>query len=181
MSKLRFATKTMLFFSSYSLLFLALLIKNIFLESYEFQTIISTILIGIIIIPNSIFVIYLWNLKEKNNNPDVFRVKQKKELNNLYLQHLLTYIVPIIAFNNTDESGFLITIVFLIAIWAISMKTTLLYINILFLIGGYNLFLIVDYEDNEYYILTHKLTLQKDSNIKCERIGDLNETFYLEV
>lgn len=180
MSKNRFWTKTMLFFSSYTLLFLALFVKNQFLDDYKLKTLISIILVLIITVPNIIFVIIIWHLRAKNNNPRSFRIERKKEINHLYLQHLLTYIVPIIAFNNTNYSGLIITVIFLIAIYAISMKTTLLYINILFLIVGYNLFLIEDSEKDEYYVLSKKLNLQRGTIIKCERIGDLNETLYIE-
>lgn len=139
-------SKLLMFFSSYTLLFLALAIKN-----YTLSVIWLMLLISIVgVVATSLI------LKTKIN-PDSHRVEAVQVKNEQVLGYLATYILPFLSFNLEKANDQIALLIIFISIGILYIKADLLYINPILMLLGYNIYE-VTFEDGKTRILITKKT-----------------------
>lgn len=199
MSELKLKYKSILFLSSYTPLFLILLLKvtsqlidnyheaNLYLISTEnvlvancFSILVLVILVLIIIIPNIVLSLILKDTKT-TNNPKLVKVKSVNKMNHIYMEYLVSYIIPFLAFDFSNIFDMSALILLVITIGIIYINSDMLYININFNIRGYNLYNIIDIEDKEYIILSKKRHIKKNTLLQLRDISSTQERFVLDV
>jgi hypothetical protein len=197
MSDLKIKYKIILFLSSYTPLFLILLLKitSQLVDNYEkieqfipknflisnlVLFLVIFILFLIIIIPNIILGLILKDTK-RTNNPKQLKIKSANKMNHIYMEYLISYIIPFLAFDFSDLFDIAALMLLIITIGIIYINSDLLYININFNIRGYNLYNIIGNDDKEYMLLSKKRHIRKDSLISVRDISSVQERFVLNV
>lgn len=165
--------KLILFFSSYSPLFLIIAILNVKLNDiHKVKDIIPQdkiwlviVMLALFILPNAILFYLIKRvrvfqpIKEKTNS---FTNKNSDVLN-----YIVTYLIPFLSFN-FDKLNQAIAFTILILVLAIVyIHSNIFYINPILIISGYKI-----YEINDKYLLITKLTVKRDKRLKLYRIHD---------
>lgn len=197
MSELKLKYKILLFLSSYTPLFLILLLKvtsqlvdnyqeseQIVIKSFLLANWVSIlvliILFLIIIFPNIILGLILKDTK-RTNNPKQVKVKSVNKMNHIYMEYLISYIIPFLAFDFSDFFDMSALMLLIVTIGIIYINSDLLYININFNIRGYNLFNIIDVDNKEYMLLSKKRHINKNTLLHLRDISSTQERFVLDV
>lgn len=149
-----------LFLSAYSPLF-ALLGLRMILDNYTIITqwnifSVGALLILIIILLSNII---LYDLLQKSKEGDQYKhitIKHKENLNHVYLEYLVTYIIPFLNVNYSSIKDIFLLFLLLIMVCFMYLKSNLIYVNPMINIFGYNLFKIDDPAQNEYMLLTKR-------------------------
>lgn len=127
--KLRITSKIMLFFSSYSLLFVALAFKYKF-DNFTWIFIVLAVLGGIALI----------RITKTRINPDNREVVNIVPKNDQVLGYLVSYLLPFIGFNLTAGNEFIALIIIFLTIGVLYIKADIIYINPLLLLFGFNIY-----------------------------------------
>ena len=197
MSELKLKYKILLFLSSYTPLFLILLLKvtSQLVDNYQeaeqiviknflianwVSILVLSILFLIIVFPNIILGLILKETK-KTNNPKHVKVKSVNKMNHIYMEYLISYIIPFLAFDFSDFFDMTALMLLITTIGIIYINSDLLYININFNIRGYNLYNIIDVEDKDYMLLSKKRLIKKESLLYLRDISSVQEGFVLDV
>jgi hypothetical protein len=197
MSELKLKYKILLFLSSYTPLFLILLLKvtsqlvdnyqeaeQIVIKSFLLANWVSilvlVILFLIIVFPNIILGLILKDTK-RTNNPKQVKVKSVNKMNHIYMEYLISYIIPFLAFDFSDFFDMSALMLLIVTIGIIYINSDLLYININFNIRGYNLYNIIDVDDKEYMLLSKKRHINKNILLHLRDISSTQERFVLDV
>lgn len=168
--------KTMLFISSYSPLYLLIIINILPYEELSKLTfspgrLEMTVYVALAVLFVTSFIPMVYNSKcELNDVIDSKRVNKKHEET---LSYLVTYIVPLLIIDIT-EVGTIITNIFLfMLIGFLYVKSNMIHINVLLLIFGWNI-----YEDSKGRVIISKekpdyfLTLERaGGNLAVRRFG----------
>jgi uncharacterized membrane protein YhdT len=197
MSELKLKYKILLFLSSYTPLFLILLLKvtsqlvdnyqeteQIVIKSFLLANWVSilvlVILFLIIVFPNIILGLILKDTK-RTNNPKQVKVRSVNKMNHIYMEYLISYIIPFLAFDFSDFFDMSALMLLIVTIGIIYINSDLLYININFNIRGYNLYNIIDVDDKEYMLLSKKRHINKNILLHLRDISSTQERFVLDV
>ncbi len=197
MSALKTKYKILMFLSSYTPLFLILLLKvlsqitdniqplswdNIlgYATSNIFNDAIVIIIVILIIVPNIILESILKDTK-RTTNPKDLEVNSVKKMNHIYMEYLVTYIIPFLSFDFSNLFDMIALLVLLLTICIIYINSDLLYINIIFNIRGYNLYRVIDEQNNEYMTLSKKKPFEITGILKVKDISESNERFVLDI
>ncbi|MCM1987075.1 hypothetical protein [Methanococcoides seepicolus] len=199
MSGLKTKYKILLFFSSYTPLFMILLLKSIsdaltkyseikpieiddFLISNLVLSVSIILVVLVIFIPNLILHLILVDTKSTINKKQL-KVKSVQKMNHLYMEHLVTYIIPFLAFDFSDIFDMLSLLILLTTVCLIYIKSDMLYINIMFYIRNYNLYKVSSYNhlDIPVMLLSKKKHIPKNQIIYTEDIGSASEFFRLDI
>jgi len=197
MSALKTKYKVLMFLSSYTPLFLILLLKvlsqitdniqplrldNIldYATSNIFNDVIVIIIVILIIVPNLILESILKDTK-RTTNPKDLEVNSVKKMNHIYMEYLVTYIIPFLSFDFSNLFDMIALLVLLLTICIIYINSDLLYINIIFNIRGYNLYRVFDEQNNEYMTLSKKKPFEITGILKVKDISESNERFVLDI
>ena len=182
MSSLRLWFKMVLFFSSYTPLFLILLFRNFaqngtnLLEDTP-DTKISWIIILFIIFGNCLIYFYL-RKREIADNPRTITVTHKEDLNHLYIEYLMAYIIPFVAFDYANAWDIASIFVLLLVVCFLFINSDLLYVNVMVNLSGYDLFKIKDANENVFLLIKgRKGKLSLNQKIK---INPISENFVIE-
>ncbi len=160
-----------LFLSAYSPLF-ALLGLRILLDNYTVITewdmfSLGVSLIFIVIIFSNFILYYLLRKSKKEDRYKHITVKHKENLNHIYLEYLITYIIPFFFFFYSNVKDIFLLFLLLIVVCFMYLKSNLIYVNPMINLFGYNLFKIDDPFQNEYMLLTKQNKLLLDVSIKA--------------
>ena len=199
MSSLRLWVKVVLFFSSYTPLFIIFLFRifsqfsqndialipifitfdplNITFLPITLNHIFSIIIIAIILFPNIFIVLYIKSTISANNYRTI-SVAHKEDMNYIYIEYLITYIIPFLSFNYINVWDVASILLLILIICYIYVNSNLLYVNIMFNFFGYNLFKIKDAKQNEYMLISRRKKLLLGCMIQIKPISD---TFVVEV
>ena len=197
MSALKTKYKILMFLSSYTPLFLILLLKALsqiteniqpfnWVEILEYVTsniindIVIIMIILVIIVPNIILEFILRDTKHTTNPKDL-EVTSVKKMNHIYMEYLIAYIIPFLSFNFSNFFDMIALLILLLTICLIYINSDLLYINIIFNLRGYNLYKIVDEQNNEYMTLSKKKPIEINDILKVRDISESNEKFVLDI
>lgn len=182
MSSLRLWFKMVLFFSSYTPLFLILLFRNFaqngtnLLEDTA-DTKISWIIILFILFGNCLIYFYL-RKREIADNPRTITVTHKEDLNHLYIEYLMAYIIPFVAFDYANAWDIASIFVLLLVVCFLFINSDLLYVNVMVNLFGYDLFKINDTNENVFLLIKgRKEKLSLNQTIK---INTISENFVIE-
>lgn len=187
MGSLRLWVKIVLFLSSYTPLFIIFIFQILSHSFANANTITSFInndisyliyfLIIIAILPN-IFVLWYTRSRASIGNPKTITISYKEELNTVYIDYLITYIVPFLSFDYSNIWDVASLLLLLSIICYIYINSNLLYVNIIFNLFGYNLFKIKDANQNEYMLISVNKKILLNNKIKIKSISD---NFVIEV
>ncbi len=197
MSELKLKYKILLFLSSYTPLFLILLLKvtsqlvdnyqeaeqfviKSFLTTNWISILMLSVLSLIIVFPNIILGLILKDTK-RTSNPKQVKVKSVNKMNHIYMEYLISYIIPFLAFDFSDFFDMAALMLLITTIGIIYINSDLLYININFNIRGYNLYNIIDDKNKDYMLLSKKSRIKKDSLLYLRDISSVQERFVLDV
>ena len=197
MSALKTKYKILMFLSSYTPLFLILLLKVLSQITENIQPLswdnilgyatsnilndtIVIIMVILIIVPNIILVSILRDTK-RTTNPKDLEVNSVKKMNHIYMEYLVTYIIPFLSFDFFNLFDMIALLVLLLTICIIYINSDLLYINIIFNIWGYNLYRVIDEQNNEYITLSKKKPFEITGILKVKDISESNERFVLDI
>lgn len=197
MSALKTKYKILMFLSSYTPLFLILLLKVLSQITENIQPLswdnilgyatsnilndtIVIIMVILIIVPNIILVSILRDTK-RTTNPKDLEVNSVKKMNHIYMEYLVTYIIPFLSFDFFNLFDMIALLVLLLTICIIYINSDLLYINIIFNIWGYNLYRVIDEQNNEYMTLSKKKPFEITGILKVKDISESNERFVLDI
>ena len=170
MSSLRLWVKVVLFFSSYTPLFIILLFKN-FSQTGFSLSIFSIILTIIILLPN-IFILLYVKKRASADNPKNVTISYKEEMNSVYIGYLMTYVIPFLSFEYINIWDVASLLLLLSIICYIYINSNLLYINIMLNLLDYNLFKIKDVDENEYMLISRSKKLLLNHTIQITSISD---------
>ena len=197
MSALKNKYKILLFLSSYTPLFLILFLKAISqaIEIYQkteqiniFEylasniiliSVISTIIL-LTIIPNIILVRILNDIMS-TTNPKQLRVHSVQKMNHIYMEYLVSYIIPFLSFDFSNIFDVLALMLLLFTICVIYINSDLLYINIIFNIRGYNLYSVTDASNNIIMTLSKKKQLKTGVLLSVRDVSESTENFVLDI
>lgn len=187
MGSLRLWVKIVLFLSSYTPLFIIFIFQILSHSFANANTITSFInndtsyliyfLIIIVILPN-IFVLWYTRSRASIGNSKTITISYKEELNTVYIDYLITYIVPFLSFDYSNIWDVASLLLLLSIICYIYINSNLLYVNIIFNLFGYNLFKIKDANQNEYMLISVNKKILLNNKIKIKSISD---NFVIEV
>lgn len=217
MSALKTKYKILMFLSSYTPLFLILLLKAIshilekvqdyanlkipeavsgnvtFSEQVQIITqhktefislniipviVIATIIL-MIIVPNLILEFILRDTKSSINPKDLY-IKSVQKMNHIYMEYLISYIIPFLSFDYSNFFDMLSLLILLLTICIIYINSDLLYVNINFSIRGYNLFKVYNEKQDEYMVLSKKKQLYLDKILEVRDISGSSERIALD-
>jgi len=197
MSALKNKYKILLFLSSYTPLFLILFLKAISqaIEIYQkieqiniFEylasniiliSVISTIIL-LTIIPNIILVRILNDIMSTTNSKQL-RVHSVQKMNHIYMEYLVSYIIPFLSFDFSNIFDVLALMLLLLTICVIYINSDLLYINIIFNIRGYNLYSVTDASNNIIMTLSKKKQLKTGVLLSVRDVSESTENFVLDI
>ena len=219
MSALKTKYKILMFLSSYTPLFLILLLKAIshilekvqdyanlkipeavlgnvtFSEQVQIITqhktefislniipviVIATIIL-MIIVPNLILEFILRDTKSSINPKDLY-INSVQKMNHIYMEYLISYIIPFLSFDYSNFFDMLSLLILLLTICIIYINSDLLYVNINFSIRGYNLFKVYNEKQDEYMVLSKKKQLYPDKILEVRRdISGSSERIVLDI
>jgi hypothetical protein len=200
MAPLRTGFKILLFFSAYTPLFVLLLLKfcsqisqwlqklpadNSIQPLFFFfpsvrEIIVLIVLILIIVLPNLVLWVIIRETRN-TNNPLVVKISQTKEMNHIYIGYLMSYVIPFVSFSFTDIFDIAAIVLLLSLVCFIYVNSNLLYVNVMLSIFGYNLFKVIDVENNDYRLITTSKNFVPDHTVRIAPVSDLSEKFYLEI
>lgn len=197
LSALKTKYKVLMFLSSYAPLFVILFFKVLSqiyedIETFNKSAILdyicsnTTVIVVIcailllIIVPNIILGIILWNTKS-TTNPKQLKIHSVKKMNHIYMEYLISYIIPFLSFNFNNVFDMIALLFLLMTICIIYINSDLLYINIVFNVCRYNLFKVNEEQDDEYMILTKKKHLKTNEILKVTDISGSNDRFVLDI
>lgn len=171
MNRINYFTMTLrMFISSYFPLYIILLIlyndkinniskiKSILM--FENSTVSIFIIILVIFCIISIFTCKDLKKTEGNENHKFYNIESTRDT---IISYMMTYIVPILSINISDNKTIIINTILYILIGFMYIKLKLIYLNPLFLLCGYYMY----NADNGIIIIT---------NISCDEIHQLNGT-----
>ena len=127
--ELSIISKISMFFSSYTLLFIALAVKN-----YQNKALWLLLSISILGLVATFFILHT------RINPDEASIVQIKTKNELVTGYLVTYILPFLSFNLNSLTELLSLLIILITICVLYIKADLIYINPTLMLMGYNIY-----------------------------------------
>jgi len=197
MSALKTKYKILMFLSSYTPLFAILFLKVLsqiyesvetFNKSealdyiYSNTTVIVVIcaILLLIIVPNVILGLILRYTKS-TTNPKQLKIHSVKKMNHIYMEYLISYIIPFLSFDFNNMFDMFALLFLLSTICIIYINSDLLYVNIVFNVCRYNLFKVNEEQDDEYMILTKKKHLKSNGILKVTNISGPNERFVLDI
>jgi hypothetical protein len=165
-----------LFLSAYSPLF-ALLVLRILLDNYKVITewnlfSVGISLIFIVVLFSNFILYYLLRKSKKDDNYKHITIKHKENLNHVYLEYLVTYIIPFLNINYSNIKDIFLLFLLLMVVCFMYLKSNLIYVNPMINLFGYNLFKIDDPFQNEYMLLTKQNKLLLDVSIKAVSIHE---------
>lgn len=181
MNSLRLWFRIILFLSSYTPLFILFLFRNfskngVNLSLDGIDSIFSLILIILVFIPNIILFLYIRS-RTHTDNPRDITIKHKEEMNYIYIEYLITYIIPFLSFSYADIWEIASILLLLLVICYVYVNSNLLYVNLMLNVFGYNLFKIKD-TWNEYMLISKRKRLILEDTIKTESVS---ESFIIDV
>ena len=197
LSALKTKYKVLMFLSSYTPLFVILFLKvlsqidedieifnksAVFYYIYSNTTAIAVIcaILLLIIIPNVILGLILRYTKS-TTNPKQLNIHSVKKMNHIYMEYLISYIIPFLSFDFNNMFDMIALLFLLLTICIIYINSDLLYVNVVFNVCEYNLFKVNDEQDDEYMILTKKKYLKMNEILKVTNISGENERFVLDI
>lgn len=197
MSALKNKYKILLFLSSYTPLFLILFLKAISqateiyqkteqINIFEYLTsnliLLSVIgaIILVIVIPNIILVHILNDIMSTTNSKQL-RVHSVQKMNHIYMEYLISYIIPFFSFDFSNIFDVLALLLLLLTICVIYINSDLLYINIIFNIRGYNLYSVMDTSNNIIMTLSKKKQLKTGVLLSVRDVSESTENFVLDI
>lgn len=159
---LRNQTKTILFLSSYTFLFLIFILKNL-TNQYLIYT-----LVGIILISNVILFI---SIKRCRALADEFvKIKSVENINSVNSAYLITYIIPFLAIDFTNIID-LSSLALLFVVFAfLYIKSDMIYVNPTLNFIGYNLVEIRTDKDDKLILITKEKSKVKLEKTKFRRL-----------
>ncbi len=165
-----------LFLSAYTPLF-ALLGLRILFDNYKVITewnmfSFGILLISIVIIFSNFILYYLLRKSKKEDNCKHIMIKHKENLNHVYLEYLVTYIIPFLNINYSNITDIFLLLLLLMIVCFMYIKSNLIYVNPIINLLGYNLFKIDDPFQNEYMLLTKRNKLLLDVAIKAVSVHE---------
>jgi ABC-type multidrug transport system fused ATPase/permease subunit len=190
MSALKTKYKVLMFLSSYTPLFLILLLRvlsqivenitsftkdNIieYISSHPTTAIIIVGIVLVIVIPNIIIELILRDTKSTTNPKDL-QVNSIQKMNHIYMEYLVSYIIPFLSLNFSNFFD-------MIALFLLLITFCIIYININFNIRGYNLYKIIDEKNNEYMTLSKKKPFEITGVLRVRDISESDERFVLDI
>ena len=178
LGKLRLHIKFLLFTSSYTPLFIFLGIRVSFdsndnLILLKDSIVLSSLLLLLIwiLISNLILILLIYKRK-KGDNPRNIKIKEKEDFNYIYVEYLFTYIIPFIDFNYNSTVDLFLILLLLLIVFYIFNRSNLMYINLIINLIGYNIFKIIDDNDNTYILLTRQEKLLIGEELEINSIND---------
>jgi len=196
MSALKTKYKILMFLSSYTPLFLILLLKAIshiwekfpghaqhkteFISLDIIPVIVIATIILIIIVPNLILEFIIKDTKSSINPKDL-HIHSVQKTNPIYMEYLIPYIIPFLSFNYSNFFDMISLLILLLTICIIYINSDLLYVNINFSIRGYNRFKVYNKNQDEYNVLSKKKRLYPDNILKVRDISGSAERIVLDI
>lgn len=170
--KLNKLGKFVWFIVAYSPLFFALLIKFYFLSLFDRFTTVEIIFVGFIILAIFLksFISILHYNKDTNPRPKKCLITQSK--NSEYVLFVVSYLIPFYNINFT-VSDIIPTIIMLVIIGILYVRTPLFAVNPILNLLGYNLYNAKKYEDKKEILLISQDKLVLDCyNIKLIKLNE---------
>jgi hypothetical protein len=178
--------KLVLFFSSFSPLFMILLLQSIDFEylmgmehkgtysSFSFEELLPTFYFSITmiilsVIPNVILWIVLW--RSRCYTPITTMVKNFSTKNNDVINYIATYLIPFFSFKTDKFSDLLAFYLLLFVLSLVYLKANMFYINPILILLGFNVI-----EINGDCIVILKGDIQCDDLLELYRIN--NQVYY---
>jgi hypothetical protein len=178
MSSLRLWIKVNLFFSSYTPLFLILLLQHFAQNGFELipqaisiDYIFSLLLIFSIIFSNIIILLVIRN-RIKAGNPKKITIAEREDINYYYMAYLFSYVIPFLSLNYNNLWNLVSLLILLMIVLILYVNTNLLYVNIMFNFFGFNLLKIRDQRDNDYILISKRKKFLKNELINVKSVSD---------
>lgn len=172
MMKLNKRGKIVWFVIAYSPLFFALLIKFYFLSPFNCFTTIEIIFGGLILL--AIFLKFFIDILHYNEdtNPRPKKCIITQSMNSEYVLFVVSYLIPFYNINFTMVD-IIPTVIMLVIIGILYIRTPLFAVNPILNLLGYNLYNAKKFEDNQEILLISKQKLVLDCyNIKLIKLNE---------
>lgn len=142
--------RSMMFISSYSPLYLFLLILQY--DNYHKTLTVGNKFLGLFVAVMFIFIlisIYSMYILKVSSGANRLVVGKVKRANDSVISYVFTYIIPVLSFSLDSVPIILVNLLLFMLIWFLYIKLNLMYLNPLWALQGY-----IAYEMDDNYIIT---------------------------
>ena len=165
--------KIILFFSSYSPLFLIIAILNIKLNDInslkdifpQEKLWLVVIMFILFFLPNIILFMFIKRVKAFQPIKEKTHIYINK--NSDVMNYIVTYLIPFLSFNFDKTNQILAFFILIIVLAIVYIHSSIFYINPILIVAGYKI-----YQINDKYTVITKLTIIPDKKLKLYRIHE---------